>query len=67
VGDINAPVPQLVALISGVVNVSCPESGRDREGKWVIVRGGRNGLIVVVATVGGGHDMEYPGGKETVV
>ncbi|KAF2156651.1 hypothetical protein K461DRAFT_234334, partial [Myriangium duriaei CBS 260.36] len=61
-GKHNAPVPQLVAFMSGVAHITLPDS--DDQGVWVI--GGAKGLIVAVDTTGSGHITTYPSDRETI-
>lgn len=60
-GKHNAPAPQLVVFISGLANISTPETGN-----YATVHGGRNGAIIAVDTAGSGHITMYPSNRETV-
>jgi hypothetical protein len=58
----NAPAPQLVVFLSGLANVSLVEAN-----EFVMVKGGKNGVIIAVDTMGTGHITRYTGNKETII
>lgn len=58
----NAPVPQLVHFLSGVVHVTAPQN--PSIDLWLV--GGKSGLLFAVDTTGSGHVSRYPSDQETV-
>ncbi|KAF2845821.1 hypothetical protein T440DRAFT_406956 [Plenodomus tracheiphilus IPT5] len=59
----NAPVPQLVHFLSGIVHITLPQEP-EGEGLWIV--GGKGGLLFAADTTGRGHVTVYPGDEATV-
>lgn len=59
----NAPVPQLVHFVSGLVHITLPQDPGG-EGLWIV--GGKGGLVFAADALGMGHQTRYPGDEVTV-
>jgi len=60
----NAPSPQIVAFLSGLIHITLPNSTQEA---WI--QGGRYGIVLAVDTADlskFGHRTVYPGGADTV-
>lgn len=58
----NAPYAQIVAYLSGLVNITVPTKPEQQS----LILGGGHGLFFAMDTLGEGHWASYPGDEETV-